>query len=112
MKKHRRCFKSGCNRKGRFFFNKGWYCSICWFDINKKKKLIIKTPVKTKPKKKKLIKNPILRSPGIVKFCLICGRKIYRSSYHGGKTRRGINSVTCSKPCAKIYDRKRKYLFN
>jgi len=44
-------------------------------------------------------------------FCIVCEKKINRSSRKGGqKERRGKNSVTCSKKCSRIYTRIHSYL--
>ena len=45
------------------------------------------------------------------KYCIVCGKEIFRGKNGRTiKTRRGHNSVTCSKKCARIYERVSNYI--
>lgn len=47
------------------------------------------------------------------KNCIVCGEKIHRGSTKGThQLRRGKQSITCSKPCSRIYTRISVYIKN
>ncbi len=48
-----------------------------------------------------------------VKYCLICGKEIFRSkNKRNTHKRRGVNAVTCSHNCSIIYIRKYRHKVN
>jgi len=43
--------------------------------------------------------------------CIVCGKKIHRSKVKATyKTRRSVNSVTCSHECARLYEKIARYV--